>query len=145
MPIESLKQIKIELLFKVRSYDIDFAGILSNIVYIRWLEDLRLELFERYLPLTDLLSRKQSPVLVSTQIDYRRTVTLRDRVTGYLWIERLGHKSMVFRAEFKVDDKLVAEARQINAFIDMTTMKAIPIPDEIRNLTKEIRPTPRVE
>jgi len=33
----------IEVPLPVRTYDIDFAGIVSNIVYIRWLEDLRLE------------------------------------------------------------------------------------------------------
>ena len=27
--------------FRVMTYDIDFAGIVSNISYIRWLEDLR--------------------------------------------------------------------------------------------------------
>jgi len=26
----------------IRTYDIDFAGIVSNIVYLRWLEDMRL-------------------------------------------------------------------------------------------------------
>ena len=33
----------------IRTYDIDFAGIVSNIVFIRWLEDLRLALLERLL------------------------------------------------------------------------------------------------
>ncbi len=30
----------------IRTYDIDFAGIVSNIVYVRWLEDLRLAMME---------------------------------------------------------------------------------------------------
>jgi acyl-CoA thioester hydrolase len=30
----------------IRTYDIDFAGIVSNIVFIRWLEDLRLALLD---------------------------------------------------------------------------------------------------
>ncbi|MGH9897708.1 MAG: acyl-CoA thioesterase [Pyrinomonadaceae bacterium] len=125
------RPLEIELSFKVRSYDIDFAGILSNIVYIRWLEDLRLEFFERYLNMADLLEKKQAPVLVSTHIDYRQTVTFRDRVTGHLWVEKLGHKSMLFKAEFRVGNRLVAEAIQTNVFIDMKTMKAIALPARI--------------
>ncbi len=35
------RPLEVELTIPVRSYDIDFAGIVSNIVYIRWLEDLR--------------------------------------------------------------------------------------------------------
>ena len=31
----------------IRTYDIDFAGIVSNIVFIRWLEDLRLGCWTR--------------------------------------------------------------------------------------------------
>jgi len=27
--------------FRVMTYDIDFAGVVSNITYTRWLEDLR--------------------------------------------------------------------------------------------------------
>ena len=35
----------------IRTYDIDFAGIVSNIVFIRWLEDLRLGLLDQAYPL----------------------------------------------------------------------------------------------
>ena len=35
----------------IRTYDIDFAGIVSNIVFIRWLEDLRLGLMDQAYPL----------------------------------------------------------------------------------------------
>jgi len=31
----------------IRTYDIDFAGIVSNIVFVRWLEDLRLGLLDQ--------------------------------------------------------------------------------------------------
>jgi acyl-CoA thioester hydrolase len=40
-----------ELTFTVKTYDIDFAGHVSNIVYIRWLEDLRFALLDEYFPL----------------------------------------------------------------------------------------------
>ena len=34
------KPLEVSLNLPIKTYDIDFAGIVSNIVYIRWLEDL---------------------------------------------------------------------------------------------------------
>jgi len=47
---EDKKILLIEKEIKVATYDIDFAGIVSNISYIRWLEDLRLAWLEKYFP-----------------------------------------------------------------------------------------------
>jgi acyl-CoA thioester hydrolase len=49
---------EVEIPLPVRTYDIDFAGIVNNIVYIRWLEDLRLEMLARYFPLADQLNNR---------------------------------------------------------------------------------------
>ena len=40
----------------IRTYDIDFAGIVSNIVFVRWLEDLRLGLLDQAYPLVEALA-----------------------------------------------------------------------------------------
>jgi acyl-CoA thioesterase FadM len=62
-----VKPLLVEWTFPIRTYDIDFALHVSNIVYIRWLEDLRLEMMSKYLPLSELLSKGQAPVLRSTR------------------------------------------------------------------------------
>ena len=49
------KTLEVSLNLSIQTYDIDFAGIVSNIVYIRWLEDLRLKMLETYLPLEQLM------------------------------------------------------------------------------------------
>jgi acyl-CoA thioester hydrolase len=41
----------VERALPIRTYDIDFAGIVSNIVYVRWLEDLRLAMMEEAYPI----------------------------------------------------------------------------------------------
>ncbi len=41
MTASQQRVMEVNLSFPVRTYDIDFAGVVSNIVYIRWLEDLR--------------------------------------------------------------------------------------------------------
>src|SRR5437899_6944348 len=52
----------------IRTYDIDFAGIVSNIVFIRWLEDLRLGLMEEAYPLIRALAEDVAPILLATRL-----------------------------------------------------------------------------
>jgi acyl-CoA thioesterase FadM len=83
--------LEITLPIVVRTYDIDFAGIVSNIVYIRWLEDLRLQLLAEYFPLdTAMQSMNIAPVLLRTEIDYKRAIRLFDAVQGRMWLAEAG-------------------------------------------------------
>src|SRR5258708_16643542 len=73
----------------VKTYDIDFAGIVSNIVYIRWLEDLRLAMMDESYPLNRALADDLAPILLETRISYGRPITIHDRPRGRIWIKRL--------------------------------------------------------
>ncbi|HSN74366.1 MAG TPA: acyl-CoA thioesterase, partial [Anaerolineae bacterium] len=74
---------QITLSIPVRTYDIDFVGIVSNIVFIRWLEDLRLQMLAEYFPLdTAMQAQGIAPLLLRTEIDYKRPVRLFDVLQG---------------------------------------------------------------
>src|SRR5207247_7596968 len=73
----------------IRTYDIDFAGIVSNIVFIRWLEDLRLGLLEQAYPLVRALAEDVAPILLSTRINYRQPVTIADPLVGRMRVAAL--------------------------------------------------------
>jgi len=63
---------KIELDLPVYTFHIDFAGHVSNIVYIQWMEIGRLKLLEAAkMPVEQLTQRDIVPVLVSTEIEYK--------------------------------------------------------------------------
>ena len=72
----------------IRTYDIDFAGIVSNIVFIRWLEDLRLALLDQAYPLVRALAEDVAPILLATRINYRRPVTIADPLVGRIRVVR---------------------------------------------------------
>ena len=57
-------------IFQVMTYDIDFAGVLNNVVYVRWLEDLRNVFAEQVLPIGEAFKRGIVPALIRTEIDY---------------------------------------------------------------------------
>lgn len=81
---------EVTLDLSIKTCDIDFAGIVSNIVYIRWLEDLRLKMLESYFPLEQLMSKGYCPTVNSTEIKYQKALRLGDRPVGKMWMSQLG-------------------------------------------------------
>src|SRR5271169_3763617 len=121
-----------ELPLRVQTYDIDFAGIVSNIVFIRWLEDLRLALLDQAYPLIQALTEDVAPILLATRINYRRPVTIADPLVGRIRVVGLGRVRWRLAAEFTVDGAIHAEAKQEGLFMRLSTRRPIAIPKPIR-------------
>jgi acyl-CoA thioester hydrolase len=83
------RPLEVELTIPVRTYDINFVGIVSNIVYIRWLEDLRLKCLDEYFPLAQQIECGYAPILAGTKIDYKHPIKLADQVIERLWLGNL--------------------------------------------------------
>ena len=116
----------------IRTYDIDFAGIVSNIVFIRWLEDLRLGLLDQVYPLVQALAEDIAPILLATRISYRRPVTIADPLIGRMRVAGLSRVRWQLAAEFTVNGAVHAEAEQEGLFMRLSTRKPIAIPEPIR-------------
>ena len=116
----------------IRTYDIDFAGIVSNIVFIRWLEDLRLGLMEQAYPLIQALAEDVAPILLTTRITYRRPVAIGDSLIGRMRVAALGRVRWRLAAEFTVGGAVCAEAEQAGLFMRLSTRRPIAIPEPIR-------------
>jgi acyl-CoA thioester hydrolase len=122
----------VELAIQVKTYDVDLAQIVHNAVYIRWLEDLRTAIMDKYYPLDKWMALHLMPVLLETHIYYRRAVKLFDPVIGAMQMPRFGPVKWELDAQFRVNGELHIEARQVGCFIDMRTQRAAPVPKEIR-------------
>jgi acyl-CoA thioester hydrolase len=117
---------------KIATYDIDFAGHVSNISYLRWFEDMRLKLFEKYFSLRKFLSSGRCPVISQSKIEYKRPVKLFQEPRGEMWIEHMGNTSMTIRGEIYVEDKLTTQAEFVAVFVDLATGKPTRLPDVCR-------------
>jgi acyl-CoA thioester hydrolase len=126
------KPLYVEKEFEVRTYDIDFASVVGNIVYIRWLEDLRLKLLATYAPLKDQLNLGQGPILTKTTIEYKKPITIFDKPIGKMWLSDLGQAHWAVQAEFWVGDTLCCAAEQSGAYIDFAKARPIPVPEKLR-------------
>jgi acyl-CoA thioester hydrolase len=121
-----------EVALPIRTYDIDFAGIVGNIVFVRWLEDLRLGLMEESYPLAKAVADGIAPVLIETRIRYHRPVVIGDRLLGRIRVKELGRVRWRLEAQFTVGGVLHAEADQEGVFMRLATRRPIAIPGPIR-------------
>jgi acyl-CoA thioester hydrolase len=132
MTSENPRPLLIERPIIVRTYDIDFANIVHNIVYFRWLEDLRSEILDDVLPIDQILATGISPILTRSEIDYRWPVRIGDAVTGRMWVADLSRTRWTLAAEIVVGEQVSAAARQSGYFADLKTLRPVRVPEKLR-------------
>lgn len=127
---------EVQHVFQVMTYDIDFAGVLNNGVYIRWLEDLRNILAERLLPIGEAFRRGIFPALSRTEIDYLAPVRFPDSPEGRMGLLEHGRARFVLGADFRgqATSVVTARARHMGVFAYRDTLRPAPLPAEFRLL-----------
>ena len=71
-------------------FDTDCGGVVSNIAYLRFIEIARTTLAEKLgLPLAEMAQTQRYPVVVRTEINYRRAAKLADRLIIEGWLDDL--------------------------------------------------------
>jgi acyl-CoA thioester hydrolase len=107
----------------IYTYQIDFNRHVSNIVYIQWMEMGRLKLLAAIgLPVEQTDAAGFVPVLVETQIRYRRPLFMGDTVDVEVWLSEVSrvYAWMAFRFR-NAGGELVAEGRQKGVFVQVAT------------------------
>lgn len=117
---------------QVMFFDTDCGGVVHNIAYLRFIEIARTLLADELgLPLAEMAETKTYPVVVRTEIDYRRAAKLGDRLVVEGWLDRLDRARFwcAFRIVRPADDTLIAESRQMLAIIEMPAAKLLRLPE----------------
>jgi acyl-CoA thioester hydrolase len=133
MSTGATKPFEVNLDFPVQTYDIDFAGVVSNIVYIRWLEDLRLAILAACYPLHLLLDAGLAPTLFETRIRYQQPITIRDRASGRMWVPKITRIKLIFEGEIYANGEVAATSIQTGCLIDQSSGRPAPIPGALRS------------
>ena len=128
---ESAPRIRTDV--QVMFFDTDCAAVVHNIAYLRFIEVARTLLAEELgLGLAQMAENQRYPVVVRTEIDYRRAARLGDRLVVEGWLDRLERVRFwcAFRVMRTVDETLIAECRQMLAIVQMPEAKLLRVPDE---------------
>ena len=117
---------------QVMFFDTDCGGVVSNIAYLRFIEIARTHLAEELgLALAEMAEKQTYPVVVRTEIDYRRAAKLGDHLVVEGWLDHVERARFwcAFRITRSKDDSLIADCRQMLALIEMPTGKLLRLPE----------------
>jgi YbgC/YbaW family acyl-CoA thioester hydrolase len=117
---------------QVMFFDTDCGGVVSNIAYLRFIEIARTLLAEDLgLALTEMAENQRYPVVVRTEINYRRPAKLGDKLVIEGWLDRL--ERVRFWCGFQItrpaDNMLIVQCQQMLALIEMPGGKLLRVPE----------------
>jgi len=113
-------------------FDTDCAAVVHNIAYLRFIEIARTLLAEQLgLGLAQMAEDQKYPVVVRTEIDYRRAAKLGDRLVIEGWLDRIERVRFWcgFRIVRPADGAPIAECRQMLAIIEMPSARLLRLPE----------------
>lgn len=118
----------IESEVQVMFFDTDCAAVVHNIAYLRFIEVARTLLAEQLgMGLVGMAERAVYPVVVRTEIDYKRPARLGDRLVVHGRLQSV--ERMRFWCAFDVvrpaDGALIVQSRQMLALIQMPEGKPV--------------------
>jgi len=116
---------------RVMYFDTDAGGVVHNIVYLRFIETARTLLAMQMGMSFEEIKRTQiHPVVVRTEIDYKRPAVLGDLITVNGHVSEVG--KVRFWVEFEVvrpsDGALLVQCRQALALVQMPEGRPVRLP-----------------
>jgi YbgC/YbaW family acyl-CoA thioester hydrolase len=127
-------RIKIEV--QVMFFDTDVAGVVNNIAYLRFIETARTLLAEKLgMELSGMIERAQYPVVVRTEIDYKRPARFADKLVVEGWLEKVERVRFWcgFHIKRPADDALIVECKQMLALIQMPAGKPMRLSEALKS------------
>lgn len=116
-------------------FDTDAGGVVHNIAYLRFIETCRTRLaLSMGMDISAMMTRQQYPVVVRTEIDYRRPAKFGDILLIRGWLDQLERVRFRFRFEVRraADGELLVTSRQVLALVELPRAKPLRLPAEWR-------------
>ncbi|HEX4200969.1 MAG TPA: thioesterase family protein [Chthoniobacterales bacterium] len=116
---------------RVMFFDTDAGGVVHNIAYLRFIETNRSLLAENLgYPLGEMLNHGDCPVVVRTEIDYRRPAKLWDSLLIHGELEKFERTRFwcAFRITRPSDGQLLVTCRQMLVVVRLPELKVQRLP-----------------
>ena len=128
---------------QVMFFDTDCAAVVHNIAYLRFIEIARTLLAEQLgMGLVEMSRTQLYPVVVRTEIDYRKPAVLGDKLVIHGRLE--GVDRLRFWVAFEIrrpsDGALIVTSRQMLALIQMPAGKPVRLPEDWRTRFAHLLP-----
>ena len=117
----------------VRWGDMDAFNHVNNAQYLRYLEEARVQWLAGIPGMS--LSGRIAPVLVASNVNYRRPIEWPNEIAVELFIEKIGGSSVTMghRMLSSTDASvLYSDGNVVMVWIDTQTGKSVPVPEPIK-------------
>ncbi len=124
--------------FVVHWGDMDALGHVNNTRHLRWMETVRVDLFQMS-KLRTAHSQTHGPILANLSVDYHKPIHYPDTVTVGTRVASLGNSS--FKLENVVRDSagdLCATGECTIVFYDFENERSVPLTEELRSALGEL-------
>jgi acyl-CoA thioester hydrolase len=128
---QELRPLLVEKPLQIFGYDVDIMGIVHNLVYPRWFEELRTLFLDRYWPLEGMLKEQECPMILTTHVEYKAPLTIFDKPVGRLWAAEIGKVRWKVMAEIATEQTLHCTGYQVGIILHLETRKPVRLPDHI--------------
>jgi acyl-CoA thioester hydrolase len=120
---------------QLRLSDIDMGGIVSNVKYLEFFQEARIDVFRSLAATVSPDTRMPGTVVAQADVQYVRPI--RHRVEPYdvrSWVTHVGTKSLVLACELGDHGNIKARGRFVMVAFDLAEAKAIPLTPLWRDL-----------
>ena len=124
---------RIQTEVQVMFFDTDCAAVVHNIAYLRFIETARTLLAEQLgMGLAEMARSQLFPVVVRTEINYKRSAGLGDQLHVNGWLESVERTRFwcSFEVRRPLDDVLMVTCRQMLALVQMPAGKPVRLPED---------------
>ena len=121
---------------EVMFFDTDAGGVVHNIAYLRFIEPCRTRLAGQMgMNMREMVAAGEVPVVVRTEIDYRRPALLSDHLEIHGVLDTM--ERVRFWCAFEIrrpsDGALLVTCRQALALVHLASGKPVRLPEAWRN------------
>jgi 4-hydroxybenzoyl-CoA thioesterase/acyl-CoA thioester hydrolase len=123
----------IETREEVMFFDTDIGGVVHNIAYLRMIETCRTRLAALLgMKLREMSQTQIYPVVVRTEIDYRKPATLGDELVIKGWLDQVERARFwcAFEIRRAGEDTILIRCRQSLALVKMPEGRPLRLPEE---------------
>lgn len=128
------RQLVARVTLGVRWGDMDSFNHVNNAVYLRYLEEARVQWLAGIAGIS--LTDRIAPVLAASHVNYRKPIEWPHEIVVELFIEKLGNSSLTMgHRMLAAEDSTVlySDGSVVMVWIDTHTGNSVPLPEAVRN------------
>lgn len=132
---------KFKYTLKVRSYEVDWAGIVHNSIYLQYYEVARIE-YLKHLGIVvsyESINSRSKVVIVRNELNYKYPARFDDTLDIYVRISEIGNTSFTFESVIlnSKNGKFISDNISIHVWLNEETGEPVKVPEEFVKIIKE--------